>query len=640
MIKKIFRVFINLINPRTTVPTARYIIARLKQNYEINNLHRISMNFSTECRTFFQPALFDEESARKLIEHADKAVNKTFYILGDWVSFEDEIRWHDDFFRNHTFDPEAYYPELRKDIGPGRDIKVPWELSRFSHAPQLALAYYHTGKDKYLSAFEEQVLDWVEKNPWKYGVNWTCAMDVAIRACNWLLAYDIFTAAGARFSDDFKRAFFTSIFFHGKHIYANLEWSPFMTSNHYLSDIVGLFYLGCYLSDSPLGRKWLSFARRELEKEMQNQVYPDGMDFEGSVCYHRLVFELFFFAAVLAQKSGVKLSDAFYERLKKMADFIYQVVKPDGTAPQIGDNDSGRLHIVFPREVLDFTYLYSLSAIFFNDEKYAVEEFGLAPEALVFFGEEARARWEKFSKKSVRDIPSALFENGGIAVLRSGYDYLVVSAGELGQKGRGGHDHNDKLSFELMIDGKNFIVDPGTGFYTPEPNISRTLQSTRSHSTICINGLEQNTFHTDNVWTYENETHARITDFRIEEGRMVVSAEHSGYSKIDPSIVVKRTFIFEPQGKRLELIDEITGKSEVELEWNFILAPEVEVSSGEGITLKNDAVSIKFLHPEELDFSVDENLYSPEYGKVSKTKKLTARKKVSLPYKSKFLFQA
>lgn len=594
--------------------------------------------FNARCNNFFEPAELDEKELQKLIEAANRAADRTFYVLGSWFSFEDEIRWHDDFYRDHTFDPEKYYTEHRKDIGPGRDIKVPWELSRFSHAPQLALAYRYTNDDKYRQAFENQVSDWIARNPWKFGVNWTCAMDVAIRASNWLLAFDIFTCSGAKFSPEFTRSFITSLSLHGKHIYANLEWSPQLTSNHYLSDIVGLFYLGCYLSDTRLGQRWLRFAVRELEREMQKQVYADGMDAEGSVCYHRLVFELFFFAAVLGRKKGIDFSPAYLNRLKKMADFIYHTIKPDGRAPQIGDNDSGRLHIVFPREVLDFTYLLSLSAVFFEDDKYAVEEFGLSPEALVFFGDDARRIWTGLKKHTVSDIPSALFENGGIAVLRNKADYLIVSAGELGQKGRGGHDHNDKLSFELMVEGKNFIVDPGTGFYTPEPEISRSLQSTRSHSTICINGLEQNTFETYNVWTFKNETHARITRFSHEGARMLVAAEHSGYHKIHPSIVVRRTFVFDREEKRWELIDEIDGAGKVELEWNFIIDPAVRVSTGTQIILENNGVKLSLACSESLDFSVAENLYSPEYGKLTKTSKLTARKSVELPYSIKFVF--
>ena len=116
---------------------------------------------------------------------------------------------------------------------PGADVKVPWELARLQHLIQLALAFdaATVGKAGFIQAetysreFQNQVLDFLAANPPGYGVNWVCTMDVAIRAANLLLVYDMFKARGAHFSEAFQAVFFAGVLAHGRHIAGHLEWN-------------------------------------------------------------------------------------------------------------------------------------------------------------------------------------------------------------------------------------------------------------------------------------------------------------------------------------------------------------------------------------------------------------------------------
>ena len=80
-----------------------------------------------------------------------------------------------------------------------------------------------------------------------------------------------------------------------------------MTSNHFLSNVVGLFFLAAVFDDLPRGAAWDRQCRAWLVQEMEVQVLPDGADFESSVPYHRLVTELFLGAARLADYRGAPL---------------------------------------------------------------------------------------------------------------------------------------------------------------------------------------------------------------------------------------------------------------------------------------------------------------------------------------------
>ena len=46
------------------------------------------------------------------------------------------------------------------------------------------------------------------------------------------------------------------------------------------------------------------------------------------------------------------------------------------------------------------------------------------------------------------------YKKAGWYVMRNNKNYCVVSCGPNGQNGIGGHTHNDKLSFELCINGR------------------------------------------------------------------------------------------------------------------------------------------------------------------------------------------
>jgi len=81
---------------------------------------------------------------------------------------------------------------------PGADVKVPWELARMQHLPILAWAFglARSGAPgfedaaRYQVEFCDQVSDFCALNPPRFGVNWACPMDVAIRVVSWLATFD------------------------------------------------------------------------------------------------------------------------------------------------------------------------------------------------------------------------------------------------------------------------------------------------------------------------------------------------------------------------------------------------------------------------------------------------------------------
>ena len=332
------------------------------------------------------------KSIEQTINDADEICNHIFDLLGSGkTELGKEIEWHLDFKSGFRWGPKEYYLWTGKHVtlDDDSDVKVPWELSRCQHFVTLGKAYWYTGNERYAKEFVNQIESWIVQNPVELGVNWACAMDVAIRAVNWIWGYYFFCDSQS-LTKEFRIEFFKSLFLHGRHIINNLEFG-YIRGNHYLSDIVGLVYLGIIFQETKEGKKWLERGLSALEEEMKFQVYPDGVGFEGSISYHRLVAELFLSATLLCLKNGIDFPLWYMDRLEKMIEFVMYYTKPDGTAPQLGDNDDGRLHILSNYgnwNRVDHRYLLSGGAVLFKrrDFKEAVGEFH--EEAFWLLGEE------------------------------------------------------------------------------------------------------------------------------------------------------------------------------------------------------------------------------------------------------------
>ena len=260
------------------------------------------------------------------------------------------IDWHIDFKSGYRWSENMYSHRIPYGHLPGVDVKVPWELSRMQHLPQLAWAYSKKKEEKYVREFQNQILDFIATNPPRFGVNWCCTMDVGIRIANWLITYDLLQNYGARFDNAFEEAFSSSIYDHGKHIINHLEWMPTFRSNHYLANIVGLLFVGAYLPSTAETEKWISFSIQELIKEVPLQFYEEGASFEGSTSYHCLSAQIVAYATAIAiEKKGASCFPHWYfKRLEKMATFVKHITKPSGDIVQIGDHDSGYLFRLFP----------------------------------------------------------------------------------------------------------------------------------------------------------------------------------------------------------------------------------------------------------------------------------------------------
>jgi hypothetical protein len=548
---------------------------------------------------------------------ADAALRHEFDLLGSGpCSLGPRLPWLTDFKTNREWPLEYAFDIAYSELDRPTDVKVPWELSRCQHFTSLGQAFWLTGDDRYAQEFVDEVNDWLDRNPLAYGVNWICAMDVALRAVSWLWAFHFLADAAPCAAGPFRSRFLRSLFLHGQHIAAHLEKSD-VNGNHYLCDGVGLVFLGVFFRDTLHGRGWLDTGRAIVIDEIANQTTPDGVDFEQSTAYHRLVLEGFATAYLLLREAREEVPQEAWSRLGRMCEFVGAYTKPDGSVPLIGDADDGRIQKLGSQPVNDHRYLLSTAAAVFagGDFKRAAGRFW--EESFWMLGPDgARA----FDECPATDAPpsSQAFADGGVFILRHDRAHVIVDCAEVGMRGRGGHGHNDILSFELWLDAVNWITDCGAYLYTASREWRNRFRSTAFHNTVQIDGEEVNRFlGPDALWQLHYDAVPVNPVLTEEVGAVRFVGGHRGYERLSEPVSVSREIALDRYRPEVRVRDSLGGRGRHAVVSRFHLDPrvtatldgrEVHLSSrGRQLRLRIDA-------GPEFGVSIESSWVSPSYG--------------------------
>lgn len=541
---------------------------------------------------------FSRDEIAAATHSAESSCNHTLNLLGAREYFSHApLPWSQDYRFHFDWGFDTPSHEIRIGDPDGTDIKVPWELSRFYHLPNLAIGYRETKKEQFLTEIIDEISDWIEKNQFGFGPNWMNAMEVGIRAANWCVTIDLIKPLLSLRNKGhvlFLRKVCQSLMHHGYFIENNIEYGP-ISSNHYLADMVGLLYLAVFFSPINKVRRWLRLAVHGLNDCMNKQVLSDGVYFESSTSYHRLATELFGYAALLTRTAGVALSPDYEAKLKKMFTFSMQYMD-HGYVPQFGDTDNGRLHTLGEdlccSDMQDHSHLRSLYGRIFPTESGFVQS-------------------------------TTLFPCGKIAIMRSDHLMVFANARDNGQGGNGGHCHNDILSFELTVKGNAAIIDTGTGCYTSNKELRNIFRSTRMHNTVAVDHQEQNRIPppSEGVFWMHRDASTRILKWDSNELHDHLIAEHTGFCRLPDPVIHRRGLYLNKELNHLLIHDEFLCKREHEFEWNFHLAPHAEVfcDGRSRLRIVIDDCVLFCDTDQRAVIEITTSPYSPSYGVISKS---------------------
>jgi hypothetical protein len=466
-------------------------------------------------------------------------------------------------------------------------------------------------------------------------------MDVALRAVSWIWGFYYMSGAAACGSAAFRGTFLRALYLHGEYIATHIERSD-VNGNHYLCDAVGLVFVGSFFRSTPKGRRWLETGRDMMSAEIFNQTSEDGVDFEKSTAYHRLVLEAFLICDALLERHGEPFPLEWRSRLERMIDFVDAYVKPDGGLPLVGDADDGRIQKLGTQDLNDHRYLLSTGAVMFGRGDFKRTARTFRDESFWIGGPDAAARFDSLATPS-STAESRAFPGGGFYVLRSERAHVFVDCGEVGMHGRGGHGHNDILGFELWLDGLNLVTDCGSYLYTASREWRNRFRSTAFHNVVQVDGQELNRFiSADHLWQLHDDARPQDVVWK-RDGRVdYFRGSHTGYLRLTPPIAVTREMALLEDGPDVLVRDAIGGTGTHELVWRFHLDPAV------GAEILGDAVRLStggreaWLQlpstPRGMTMTIEEGWASQRYGVRAGIRVVTLRGHVALPQVVSFRF--
>jgi len=558
------------------------------------------------------------EAQPRNLKHLSQKLAKRFGSIPTYLP------WHFDWSHPYWWNPRQTSLDCDHQKVDGVDVKFPEELSRLAHLVTLAQACFLTQEERYLQEIIVQLEDWHCSNPPGYGINWACTMGVGIRAVNVLFAIGLLQEelrSHQAYRQRLYRLLPSFVFNHALYIAKNLE-SP---SSHLLGDLTGLAYLADCYPYFAVSSNWGRFARTEMHRQMESQVYSDGMNIESSTADHRLATESFLAcwhlwqsrSAVPTTKPGYppsalrlrvglpsgtgsakaakqsravgevqnlrekilpkwgqsrahSMTNTYRDKLRLMFRALGTYMKNNGEIVQFGDNDSGRLWILNPeRKVLDHSYLTCLGAVALNDKTLAHASISFAPEALWLFGPKAWSLWKTWDS-----APSSGDQAGDTKKSPNRFVYRELAKGGIYAVKDQWQDH--LLAISLSPSGHfgngGHAHHDWLGFHLTlygedllvDPGTGFYLRQP-----ALSNEFRSATSH--NTLALSGEEQNRdvqnpkkiSTAMDVERGWFQFIGEHDGYSKLVPPVMHRRTFEMKLDGKiKLEIIDELLGSAQ------------------------------------------------------------------------------
>lgn len=306
-----------------------------------------------------------------------------------------------------------------------------FNLHYFEYAIPLALKYQEEKKRTYREYVLSLVKEWIKKV--KSGDGWH-PYTISLRLINWKLLYEILDEQPEAVVAD-------SMYSQYRHLIKTQE--THLLGNHYFENLKTLVIFSLYFKEMD---RFRTFFQR-FQREIWEQILPDGLHFERSLMYHKLILEGILRVREALQGRHMAEEQRFLdETLSRMGGALYSLERGMGRTP------------------------------LFNDAGDNVAK-------------TANALLAVLRREGIRFEQSDAFASGGYYKAYAGAASLMLDCGKMGPDYLTGHGHCDALSFELSLDAEPVLVNSGT--YQYQDRLRPFFRSTRAHNTVEIAGREQ-----------------------------------------------------------------------------------------------------------------------------------------------------
>ncbi len=338
---------------------------------------------------------------------------------------------------------------------------------------------------------------WLADNPPAQGTAWE-PYPVSLRIVNWVKWF----LQGQPPQPDWLH----SLAVQARWLHQRMEWH--LLGNHLFANAKALVFAGLYF-DSAEADAWLQTGLRVLQRELPEQVLPDGGHFERSTMYHALALEdVLDLLNMLTARGAViggaqQLVPALQMHAQAMLHWLRCMSHPDGGVALFND----AAHGIAPDNA--------------ELERYAA---GLGIAAPVPPAEGLTDLPDSGYVRAARGPAVAMLDMAPI-----GPDYLV------------GHAHADTLAFELSLHGRRIVVNGGTSCYGLGAQRLHE-RGTAWHSTVQIGD-----HNSSEVWSgFRVGRRARITTRNLAGWE--ASATHDGWRSLPDAPTHTRCWSWQADG--------------------------------------------------------------------------------------------
>jgi hypothetical protein len=500
------------------------------------------------------------------------------------------------------------------------DIKYLWEPARHLELVTLALAYRHSGKQRYADGARTLLQSWFDQCPYPQGVHWTSSLELAVRLVNWACAWQLLGGAQDG-SDSFRRAWLDKVYQHC-HFIAGYFSRHSSANNHLFGEYMGLYIAATVWPCWPESAGWRKLAKRGLEREALAQNHADGVNKEQAIYYHHEVMDMMLLCHLAGQANGDGFSQAYLDRLERMAEYLCAVMDAGGHLPMSGDADDAQmLRLAYGAGWCPYRSLLASCALLFGRGDFKHKAGGFDDKNRWLFGARGGECWQALPERV--EAPLMSFPLGGHYLLghRFGTDSeirVVADCAPLGFLSIAAHGHADALAFTLSVGGDEILVDPGTYAYHTQKRWRDYFRGTRAHNTVTVDGLDQSEIGGAFMWM--RKARARLLRHQVEGPLQVFEGEHDGYARLPDPVIHRRTIQFDRNAESLIVADVLQCRASHAVELHWHLSEACSVTPGEhGFTVQAPRATLEFTCPPGFALDILRASEAPIGGWISRT---------------------
>ena len=481
------------------------------------------------------------------------------------------------------------------DVG---DPKWIWEINRCQDLPLLVAAWLLSGEAQYAAFAADRLERWIEAHPPGRGIAWSNGFEAGMRAISVAVAFD-----GLRGSDQLTRERAELV---ARSLWQTVTWierdpsTGSSANNHRIGELVGLVAVATMVPELEGSERRLERALAELAEEVERQIRPDGTNAEQAFAYQVFVLDLLLVALALVDARARPAPEPLNAALTRSAEALWAQLGEDEPEPRYGDADDGRALILDAADSRSARGVAGSIAARSGHTGAARVAGALDPMGVWLFGLEGAERFEAAARAGPTAPGSLTLTDAGLTVLRAGSCRTLFDHGPLGYLSIAAHGHADALALTLSIDGREFLVDPGTYAYHGERRWRDYFRGTAAHNTVCVDGRDQSVAGGAFLWL----RHARAWCVRFDSGeeRDVFEGAHDGYRRLGDPVLHRRRIDFDKRRLRFEVEDtlECAAPHAVQLHWHLSEHCLARVA-GRAVEIERDGMRLRIDCPPELE---------------------------------------